>query len=282
MVQIFSKFLVLGGASILGVSLVPVIRLISELPRTSVRQRWYLLLGFLVFFIVGYSGYAALTWNSSQTLEDLIVPSVFFGGSLFVWVVCTFSLRTVKDIRRIVSLEEENITDPLMGIYNRRYLERRIKEECARSLRYNIPLSAMMIDIDRFKTLNDTFGHQTGDLVLTQLAQVLRENSRVADLVFRYGGEEILILAPNTNIASALELSERLRSIVENTSFDITKISKNPSRLQITISIGVACVQGEGSDAEELIRHADEALYEAKKTGRNRVVAHPPPEHKHH
>jgi len=133
---------------------------------------------------------------------DLIVPSVFFFGAGFVWLTATLSLHTAIDIRRVTVLEHENITDPLIGIYNRRYLDRRLQEEFIRARRYSLPLSVLLLDIDHFKRVNDAYGHQVGDLVLSYLGKLLLSAIRATDIIARYGGEEILIRSEHNCVFS--------------------------------------------------------------------------------
>jgi len=163
-------------------------------------------------------------------------------------------------------LQQLSITDPLTGVYNRRYLYDFLKREFERAKRYNLPLSCMMVDIDHFKNLNDTYGHRAGDLVLKKLTTFLKENLRKIDLVARYGGEEFVIVLPETLEKKTLVSAERIRKGVEG-----MKIALNSEKIRITVSIGVANLTQKEKDEEALIRKADKALYRAKKKGRNRV-----------
>lgn len=179
------------------------------------------------------------------------------------------------------------ILDRLTRLYNREYFQRRIKEEIERARRYKIDLSLIVIDIDHFKQINDTYGHQQGDAVLTSLAKIIKENSRILDICARYGGEEIVVILPETSrhkpvssekeleglslleMGGAITKAELLRRAVEAHEFVGPKGS-----LKITISIGIGTYQREvdkGIDEMELFRRADEQLYRAKNGGRNRV-----------
>jgi diguanylate cyclase (GGDEF)-like protein len=162
-------------------------------------------------------------------------------------------------------------TDPLTGLLNRRALTDRLHEEIARAERYGTPLSILLLDLDGLKRVNDRGGHRAGDAALQVLAQALREGCRSADVGARWGGDEFMVLAPETREADALDLADRIRgSVAEG----------RPSGA--TVSIGVATwvpsdpaprADGEGGRVETLVSDADAALYEAKKRGGNRVVA---------
>jgi diguanylate cyclase (GGDEF)-like protein len=164
-------------------------------------------------------------------------------------------------------LEELAVTDDLTQVYNRRFLQERLFVEVARSMRYQIPLSCLMIDIDHFKFVNDNYGHQRGDEVLKDLSLILRESTRKVDLVARYGGEEFIILLPHTPQDGALRKAQALRQEIA-----LHKFAFNGDFLHITVSIGVATFPHPGIESvAELIAVADKALYRAKEKGRNRV-----------
>ena len=171
-------------------------------------------------------------------------------------------------------LSEQANRDPLTGLYNRRYLDSTLDRELARCQREGQPLSLMLIDLDHFKQINDTYGHQAGDEVLRQLADMLGAQARMADVACRYGGEEFLLLLPGMTQAVAMDKAERWR-----TEFSHNTIAFGEFRLQATLSIGVATYPGHGTTAQSLIRSADQALYLAKTGGRNRVAACVQPVH---
>lgn len=158
-----------------------------------------------------------------------------------------------------------SITDALTKAYNRQFLYNRLPEEMARAVRYKSPLSIVLFDIDFFKMFNDTYGHNAGDYILKELVSVVKGHIRVSDLLIRYGGEEFLILAPQSNLEETYNMAERVRQEVEKTRFLF-----EDRNLNITISLGVAIAR-EGLSAEDLIRSADKALYMAKQRGRNRT-----------
>ncbi len=166
-------------------------------------------------------------------------------------------------------LEEISITDALTRVYNRRYFMERLRQEVKRVSRYGPPVSLLMIDIDFFKKVNDTWGHQAGDTVLAGVAGLIKGKLRETDLIARYGGEEFCLLATGTDGAGALVLAERVRSRVQDASFE-----HGGNRIAVTVSIGVCTWEPSlKDDLEELIRRADTSLYRAKQEGRNRVCA---------
>ena len=267
-----ANLLVIAGAVILVCSLFPVRRFLVQLPPGQMRRRWSFMTALIVAFVAGYLGYAGNFWHQAEALHDLIVPVVFFAGAGFVWLSCNLSLQSVNDMRRVILLEQENITDPLSGIYNRRYLERRLEEEFTRARRYGLPLSILLIDIDHFKQTNDEFGHQAGDLVLSYLGKLILNGVRASDIAARYGGDELMIISPNTSLALAAALAERLRSQIESHALVLTSEPGQRREIRITVCAGVATCHAATGNCQELVKDADEALYRAKTSGRNRVA----------
>jgi two-component system cell cycle response regulator len=165
---------------------------------------------------------------------------------------------------------EMAITDQLTGLHNRRYMSRHLDNLLANARRNERPLAFVIMDIDHFKQVNDTHGHDIGDEVLKEFAGRIAANVRGIDLACRYGGEEFVVVMPDTDVAFACSIAERLRQTVEA---NPVKVSRAPGALNVTISIGIARMEGEGDTAEALLHRADQALYRAKRSGRNRVVA---------
>ena len=161
------------------------------------------------------------------------------------------------------------ITDELTGLYNRRHFNETLPREVERAKRYNQPLSLAFIDIDFFKQFNDTYGHSAGDAVLGDVAGVLTHNSRDIDTIFRYGGEEFVILLPTTSKSGAIIAMNKLRERVSQ--IDLSRFS-GPIK-SVTISVGLAICPEETSSAEDLMKIADDRLYAAKEAGRDRVVS---------
>ncbi|MGL4419856.1 MAG: diguanylate cyclase [Gemmataceae bacterium] len=162
------------------------------------------------------------------------------------------------------------IFDGLTNIHNQRYLVDFLERELARSLRHNRPLSVLMIDIDRFKLINDEHGHICGDFILREMCLRLRGQIRREDLFARYGGEEFCQVLVETELAEAIEFAERMRSVVASVPFHF-----ETHDIPVTISVGVAstCGQGESLNPKQLLKRADEQLYNAKNSGRNRVCS---------
>jgi diguanylate cyclase (GGDEF)-like protein len=167
-------------------------------------------------------------------------------------------------------LQREARTDPLTGLANRRYWAEWLVREFERARRYGQPLSCSMVDIDHFKGVNDAYGHDAGDAVLTEIAQIMKRHVRPSDLLCRYGGEEFTILLPQTSLNGAAEHAERLRRALEQ-----ARIRKLDIEVNVTASFGVASYPGPGVEAsDELLRAADSAMYRAKARGRNTVSIH--------
>ncbi|MDX2479427.1 MAG: GGDEF domain-containing protein [Desulfuromusa sp.] len=269
---ILKNLLLLISIIVLMFSLWPIRRLISELPPGTTRRWWAGLRILVVLFICGYLAYTFFYLELYQSSIDLIVPGIFFFGAIFVFLVTTLSLQTSNDIKRIFELEHESITDSLMGICNRRYMEQRLQGEFQRATRYKHPLSLIMIDIDHFKKVNDEWGHLVGDSVLKALAKLIVATVRDSDVVCRYGGEEILIILPHTEGQAAVIVAENLRSKIEQTDI-ITEGSGRPrGSIRVTASLGVSAVSPEIDSVHFLLGQADKALYFAKKCGRNRTM----------
>lgn len=265
--------LVIAGFLILIAALFSVRKLISQLPRGEVRRRWIFQSGLIVLFILSYLAYTILFWNHNASPSDLIVPSVFFFGAGFVWVTISLSSQTAMAVRRVTILEQEIITDPLLGIYNRRYLERRLKEEFDRAIRYQQDVALLLIDIDHFKRVNDTFGHQVGDQVLRSFAHIIQNTVRGPDIVARFGGDEILVIAPCTTTEAAFALAERICKIVETHDFTEGSEPGSHSGVHITVSIGVTGLTAAMDTVESFLKDADRELYFAKSRGRNRAAS---------
>jgi diguanylate cyclase (GGDEF)-like protein len=167
-------------------------------------------------------------------------------------------------------LSEVSARDSLTGLYNRWYVMEKIESEMNRSLRHGSPVALLMLDIDHFKRVNDTWGHSAGDMVLKTVGQVLRDSCRVYDVPGRYGGEEFCVVLPETKLGNTPAVAERIRTRVEGTAVRV-----EGSNVSVTASIGIAGVDAESAEAvltaSALIDRADRALYLAKHRGRNRV-----------
>ncbi len=192
-----------------------------------------------------------------------------------VYRALRFVLERYENERRRAELEAELLRlarfDELTGICNRRYLLDRLTQEMMRTRRYGSPLCVLMLDLDHFKRVNDTYGHIIGDTVLATVANILRQTVRATDIPGRYGGEEFCVVLTETKLGGARLVAERLRRRIAAESF------RTPSGegFQITCSIGLAEYEPSMQDVLDLLNHADRALYQAKAAGRNQVVQLP-------
>lgn len=187
--------------------------------------------------------------------------------------IVAMSLENCINLERIKRI---GLTDPLTGVNNRRFFDQRLQEEVARAQRHEVPLSCLMLDIDHFKNINDTYGHPLGDRVLIDAAAIMRTQLRGSDLLARYGGEEFAALLTHTNTHDALEIAERIRSAIAEHAF----LAADKNSLRVTLSTGIATLQRGGTDVlgecARLVASADHALYAAKHAGRNRVCCFEP------
>jgi two-component system cell cycle response regulator len=224
------------------------------------------------YFAIVY--YADTHWD----LNNAIYSPYAYG--LFSWsneiarliMMATASLLSLALVSRSQKLLLAATSDTLTGLFNRGYFEERFAIELSRSGRYGRALTLAVIDADRFKSLNDNHGHSAGDMVLRKIAELLRDSCRQSDTAARYGGEEFVVLLPETDIEAARQKVESLRELVASTVFALSR-SRDDQNVQVTISAGLATFPQDGSDERELIAVADERMFQAKKEGRNRVIA---------
>lgn len=201
---------------------------------------------------------------------DLDVDVPLSGGGELLQLTGVFNdmVRRLREGRD--ELERLSVTDELTGLANRRRLMAEIGREVTRSLRNEHPFAILMLDVDRFKSFNDSYGHQAGDFVLKRLAITLRKCVRDVDTVARYGGEEFMVILPETAMAEAKQVAERIRATTEA---DRYSPAEGVDELNVTVSIGLALFPAHGDSLEALIAAADDALYRSKEGGRNRVTA---------
>ena len=183
--------------------------------------------------------------------------------------IATQAGLAIQNARLYAQMLELSYTDPLTGVPNRRQLAQRLEQEWTRSLRFGDDLAVLMIDLDHFKRVNDTYGHQFGDAILRSVALALQRNIRKVDTVARFGGEEFCVVLPRVTKAEALEIAEKLRRSIAQTALE----GSPGMTLFTSISIGVAALGADAADANLLLEQADRALYEAKRSGRNAVRA---------
>ncbi|MCB1049995.1 MAG: GGDEF domain-containing protein [Acidobacteria bacterium] len=182
--------------------------------------------------------------------------------------------RLIKAKEEIETLNKEMyhlaVYDSLTQIYNRHYLMDQLTKEFAKASRYLTPLALIMMDLDFFKAINDEFGHQAGDKVLSTLASRLKKEIRQQDTLGRYGGEEFLLILPGIDIHQATRVAQKMLELTSNKAFSFEK-----NQIPVTLSIGVAALHSSCANAEALLKNADRALYKAKNQGRNQLVLAP-------
>jgi diguanylate cyclase (GGDEF)-like protein len=195
-------------------------------------------------------------------------PNAFDAQDLQFFSVIGYQMAaTLRHFQRFSSVKNMAIYDTLTGLHNRRYFEERLEGEAKKCFGNNIPLTLVMVDIDFFKKVNDTFGHTEGDQVLCKVASVLKACVRKKDTVARYGGEEFILILPETRLEESFVIAERIRRQVENTLFEVGK-----AQVHLTLSMGISNFPSHRvKSKEELTEMADQALYDAKRSGRNRV-----------
>ena len=228
------------------------------------------LLAFLEYLAIVY--FAAHHW-------DLNSPAYApYPYGMFSWsaqisrliMMLTASALSIALVTRSQRLLQLATSDSLTGLFNRGYVDDRLAMELSRAQRYGKALSLAVIDADHFKALNDTHGHTAGDAVLKKLAEMLRGSFRQSDTAGRYGGEEFVVILPETDIVTACRKVESLRARIAGTPIELSHHGKS---VRMTISAGLASYPEDGADAAELFATADERMFEAKHAGRNRVVA---------
>jgi len=215
--------------------------------------------------------YLGLEQFSTQSLFiDAVVLALVIAPPIYWLVLSPIHKEYEKRLKAEGEAEEMSrmaITDSLTRIMNRRGITVGLLDAMAQAERYRTPLTVAMADIDHFKQVNDTYGHEAGDLVLKDVAAILSDALRMPDKVGRYGGEEFLVILPHTGLTQARKIADRIRASVSKWDFDL-----GSKKIRMTISIGV-CQFKSGEDLEQFLSHADKALYDAKKGGRNLVVA---------
>jgi diguanylate cyclase len=216
--------------------------------------------------IVGFQWFPAVTPGIIYAAIPMIVGYPILIGSITYRL--SMQLHQQKELQQFISRR-----DGLTGIFNRSYWEVRAKEEIVRVRRNHNPLSLLMIDVDHFKRVNDTYGHSMGDYVLQQIAQHLQWNLREFELLGRYGGEEFAIILIDEDANSAKQTAERLREAIEQLVF-IDPADPQKHQIQCTISVGIASYNDGAGDYSSWIRAADAALYKAKRSGRNTCVSY--------
>jgi diguanylate cyclase (GGDEF) domain len=218
--------------------------------------------------------YIPISYKGKKT-GLLVVDNLFSRQTLtahdlsFLGILADQFGTVIENSRLFERVEKLSITDSLTGLFNHRYFYERLSEEISRASRFGKNLSLLMLDIDNFKNFNDTFGHQAGDSVLTTVSRIIMENVRSIDIVSRYGGEEVAIILPGTDIEGAKIIAERIRQGIQAYTFHF-----NQQKTSITASIGLVCYPVDSTIRSDLVRKADQALYWVKNHGRNAICAY--------
>jgi diguanylate cyclase (GGDEF)-like protein len=207
-------------------------------------------LGF-VYLACPTKAIADFAYNRNSLIDEMV--------ELASMAIAGLNLRT--------KLESESIRDPLTGLFNRRFMEVALERELHRAKRRNATLAVLMLDVDHFKLLNDSFGHDAGDAVLREVTECLKQSVRTEDVICRYGGEEFVVILPEIDKSLALERANRIRVAISGLNVQF----KGQSVRKISISVGLAMYPDHGNNGDDLIRLADMALYAAKHAGRNQV-----------
>jgi diguanylate cyclase (GGDEF)-like protein len=201
-------------------------------------------------------GYAGLFRDKSFSAQEKLIFGKF----------CSHIVLTLEKIRLFSEIRILSIHDGLTGVFNHVYTLEEIDAEIERAKRYHVVFSLILLDIDNFKNVNDSYGHLAGDFVLRSIAQLIQKTLRVIDIVGRYGGEEFIVVLPQTDLENAVNAAERLRKAIESEYF----VYDNKNTIRLTVSLGVATYQN-GQDTRSLIKIADDNLYRAKRGGKNRT-----------
>ncbi|MCC6985875.1 MAG: GGDEF domain-containing protein [Anaerolineales bacterium] len=237
------------------------------------------------FFMEYHREEVELPSDPARTFEVISTPILNNDGNLEGRVILAYDITARKKLenqlttanrelqnqleeneRLRAQLQEQAIRDPLTGVFNRRYFTEALESETARAARENIPFSLIILDVDHFKKVNDTYGHKCGDQVLKSLASFLLENTRRSDIVCRFGGEEFVVLMPDAAVVDAHDRAELFRK-----KFEVLLLACDDRQIHATFSAGVASFPTHAGSGEALLAAADEALYRSKAGGRNRV-----------
>ena len=199
------------------------------------------------------------TEQATQSLSSMSGMAIIFSEQLSL---------AISNVKLTESLSRQSVQDPLSGLFNRRYMEESLGREIARAKRMQTQIGVVMADLDHLKVFNDTYGHTAGDLVIAQVGQVLKQKIRGSDIACRYGGEEFVIILPESSPEDTYKRADELREEMKR----MELISQGQLLSSVTISMGIATYPKDGATADDLLRAADAALYKAKETGRDKVV----------
>jgi len=268
-----SSTLAVLSTGLLGYSALLAVRIFRQLPRGGFLKWWSLMLTFIIGIAACYFIFALTLSEDGPNPLAQLAGVVFIFSAVLVLVTLVLFMQTFSSAEKINWLHKEPIIDEATGIYKLRYFEIRLVEEFERSRRYSSPLTLLLLEVDNFKITTTSYGLSTSQKALGAICRLLKDNSRACDIMARYGGEQLIILLPNTALFNARKTAEKYRAVMEDKTLEIDdERTTSPVRLNYTVSIGIASLQNDVKRSNELIRRADLALYKAKDKGRNRVA----------
>lgn len=282
--NLFSTGLMAGGAFILIAAMLATNRIICQLPKGKVRWNWSLLGVLIGLLIISYISYAVASWMSgfmdAQGIGFYVVPLSYFLCACIVYLIISFVLNSDVYFSHSPVGEFEDIIDPVMGIYNQRYLDSRLNQEIRRSQRYNLPLSVLLLSLDNIRQISDTYGKSSRNQLLSNLAKLVLHSARVTDITARYGEAEIMVVATNTPVSSVSVFADRIRKSIA----EALQIPKEPSNtssigekfIGINVSIGICGLCSETNSKENLLKSVENALSQARSLGPNMVIINKP------
>ena len=229
------------------------------------RRYYYVIISLIFLQIISAAIILIINFINISVVNSSII--LYAESFIFILTLLLFAV-VIKFKKKIFDQDLENmaLTDGLTGLYNRRYFDMFYENIFNQSSRYGIPLTLIMCDIDHFKKINDTYGHDKGDVVLKEISDILKTNTRKTDIASRFGGEEFMLCLPSTEITSALDVARKIKQMV-------LKV-KTKDIKKVTISMGVTFYRKEfENNPKGLLKRLDDLLYEAKKRGRNRIIS---------
>lgn len=257
--QILALFFIAGGIICLFLSLFPA-KQICDLEKKH-QLAWRMLSILILLFLGGYLFYGYLLLIRDVHFHDLLISLILSGGGVFVIIVVRLSLKTLKGIKKIADKARHSaLHDQLTDLPNRTLLYERIEQAILLAEREQVPISVLLMDLNRFKEINDTLGHFYGDYLLQMIAPRLWESIRKSDTIARFGGDEFAVVLPGVELEQAINIAEKIAMTME----EPFKVEGN--LLSVDVSIGIAFYPDHGTDSDTLLQHADVALYAAKKT----------------
>jgi diguanylate cyclase (GGDEF)-like protein len=256
--------LVIGGACFLVAGICYIKNIIQNTNFFVVR--WKFLIGLSFFFIIGYLSFALLTVTKPQAIIFLVVAIVFFCGGLFTLIIASLSSKTINMNNKIPKLKFEAERDSLTNIYNRRYIIKELHQACERVRRGGPECALIFIDLNKFKCINDNYGHLIGDKVLKQVSSIMINSVRSVDIPARIGGDEFIIILYNTSLDNAKVIGNKILKQVREYATNFTKCNK------FGISAGMTLINSQSNSSDALLYQADQACYHAKNNQSDQIA----------